>query len=160
MLDCEFFQPAEWICRAYWTIKGYQYLNLTDNPLFYEDDIDFVVYRYDGDNCESVSVEVKGSNYSRSLFVETEVYNKRSKQRVDGWFYKCRADQLFVVDMREGFIYVFSLEDLREYIKTKKTREATHEDSNQITRGRIVYIDDLIWNGVNVSEINLDKLLK
>ena len=50
MLDCEFFQPAEWICRAYWTLKGYQYLNLTDNPLFYEDDIDFVVYRYDGDN--------------------------------------------------------------------------------------------------------------
>ena len=45
-------------------------------------------------------------------------------------------------------------------METKKTREATHEDSNQITRGRIVYIDDLIWNGINVKEINVDKLIK
>ena len=158
MLDCEKFQPAEWICRAYWTQKGFQYMNLTKDERYFDDDIDFFVFRKDQD--KYVSVEVKGSNYARSLFVETEVYNKSKDTRADGWFYKCRADWLFVVDMKTGHIYAFTLEALRQYIITKPTREATHEDKKQRTRGRIVYIDDLIQCGVEVSEISLEKLLK
>ena len=158
MLDCEKFQPAEWICRAYWKFKGYQYMNLTKNEQYFDDDIDFFVFRDDME--KEISVEVKGSNYARSLYVETEVYNKTSGTKVDGWFYKCRAEWLFVVDMRCGYISAFTLEALRQYIITKPTREATHEDKKQRTRGRIVYIDDLIQCGVQVSEINLDKVLK
>lgn len=156
MLDCEQFQPAEWICRAYWTKKGYRYLNLTKDEQYFDKDIDFYVFR--NEQNDYVSVEVKGSNYARSLFVETEVYNKGSGKRTDGWFYKCRAELLFVVDLRSGRIYVFSLEALRQYIITKQTREATHEDRKQITRGRVVYIDDLKQCGVNVSEIDLEGI--
>ena len=52
MLQCEQFQIAEWVCRVYWTLKGYRYESLTKNEAFFESDIDFFV-RKDcyGDNC-------------------------------------------------------------------------------------------------------------
>ena len=158
MLDCERFQPAEWICRAYLTKKGYTYINLTKNSQYYNDDIDLLVFR--DDIGEQISIEVKGSNFSRSLYAETEVYNKKTQKKVDGWFYKCRAQQIFVVDMRDGFIYTMLLEDLRRYITTQPTREAKHEGKEQSTTGRIVYIDDMIRCGYEVGEINLEKIFQ
>lgn len=94
-------------------MKEYKYESLTKNEAFFESDIDFFVWMKDG---KKTSVEVKGSNYPHSVFVELEVFNKRSGTTKKGWFYKCRAEWLFVVSLRDGFIYAFKTEDLRDYV--------------------------------------------
>lgn len=85
MLKCNDFQCAEFIVRAYFSAKGYSYMNLTKDERYYEQDVDFIAMKND----EPVKIEVKGSNYSRSFFVETEVFNKHTRTKKDGWFYKC-----------------------------------------------------------------------
>lgn len=129
-------------------------MNLTKDERYYEQDIDFIAMKND----EPVKIEVKGSNYSRSFFVETEVFNKYSRTRKDGWLYKCQADYLFIVDMKNGFLYVLLLEDLKDYLKRTPTEEKKHEDKNQITKGRVIRIDDLKEAGKEVQEINVNKL--
>lgn len=158
MLDCECFQIAEWVCRVYWEKKGYKYLETAKNPAYFEKDIDFFVWMKD--TGQKVAVEVKGSNYRRSFFVEYEVYNKASNTTKEGWFYKCRADWLFIVGLRDGFIYAFPLQSLRRFIDNKWLPTKTHEDRQQISTGKVVYIDDLITHGVKVNKINLEKLLQ
>lgn len=153
MLQCEQFQIAEWVCRVYWTLKGYKYESLTKNEAFFETDIDFFVWMKDG---RKTSVEVKGSNYSRSVFVELEVQNKYSGTKKKGWFYKCRAEWLFVVSLRDGFIYAFKMEDLREYLNHNAITIAEHDDRRQHTKGKVVYIDDMRAFGIPVKEINFD----
>lgn len=153
MLQCEQFQIAEWVCRVYWTLKGYRYESLTKNEAFFESDIDFFVWMKDG---RKTSVEVKGSNFSRSVFVELEVLNKWSGTKKQGWFYKCRAEWLFVVSLRDGFIYAFKMEDLRGYLQNNAITITEHDDRRQHTKGQVVYIDNLRAYGVPVREINFD----
>ena len=68
--------------------------------------------------------------------------------------------------MKNGFLYILLLEDLKDYLKRTTTEEKKHEDKNQITKGRVVRIDklkiyrfdDLKEAGKEVQEINVNKL--
>ena len=60
--------------------------------------------------------------------------------------------------MKNGFLYIILLEDLKDYLKRTTTEEKKHEDKNQITKGRVVRIDDLKEAGKEVQEINVNKL--
>ena len=108
---------------------------------------------------KKTSVEVKGSNYPHSVFVELEVFNKRSGTTKKGWFYKCRAEWLFVVSLRDGFIYAFKTEDLRDYVQHNALTVKEHNDARQHTKGYVVQMDDLRAYGVSVRKINYDAFV-
>ena len=60
--------------------------------------------------------------------------------------------------MKNGFLYILLLEDLKDYLKRTTTEEKKHEDKNQITKGRDVRIDEMKEAGKEVQEINVNKL--
>lgn len=61
-----------------------------------------------------------------------------------------------MVSLRDGFIYAFKMEDLRDYIKHNAITITEHDDRRQHTKGKVVYIDNLRAYGVPVREINFD----
>lgn len=63
----------------------------------------------------------------------------------EGYFYKCEAQFLFVVDVFSGMIYILSMNDLRQYVNMNYNRLQTkicRKDKNKESEGKIIYIED------------------
>ena len=117
---------GERIIKQYMELKGNEVEDISMNPAYWEQDIDFII--------NSRTVEVKTDNIissSGNLFLEYEIEHypegKLSK-RDKGWFSKCKAEYLFYYDIRKDILRVYELNDLKEYINNHYVSTIQHTD--------------------------------
>lgn len=124
--------------------NGYSVQDVTNNPEYFYQDIDLIATDESGTH----SIEVKWDkriSQTGNMFIET---SSNVEEQQDGWFKFCKADLIFYGDSKNMIFYVFSLNDLKEYIDTYKTeqRSATDYRSNgsirKLSLGEIVPIKD------------------
>ena len=109
----------------YFKSAGYAIEDVSEDPFYQEQDIDFLVQKDD----VSFSLEVKSSVSAadkRKLVIE-DILNIR-KGRL-GWIHYCKADYLAVVSKNKMFMY--KPQEMREYLELVKAQNKEMEASTE-----------------------------
>lgn len=96
--------------------KGYQVDDQRNKPEYWEKDIDITAHK-DGN---SFDIEIKWDghiNYSNAFFFELLTDIEQNKL---GWANYTQADYIFYGDSKRKVFYVFSVQDMREYLEKHK----------------------------------------
>ena len=110
--------PGEYELKRFLRNRGYIVDDVTQEPKYWYQDIDFLVTPSTPNIGEDVisSIEVKWDKRlaeTGNLFLETE--NPRSLGG-NGWFNFCQAEYLAYGDATKRIFYFFKMSDLRNYI--------------------------------------------
>ena len=108
------YQDGEHLARLCLEKAGYTVIDRTQNPQYWRKDIDFSVIK----GGEQFDIEVKWDNRiaeSGAMFLELLTNIQENKQ---GWANYTEADFIFYGDSRNRLFYIFSVEDMRQYLKT------------------------------------------
>lgn len=141
------YQTGEQLARRCLEANGYTVIDRTASPEYWKKDIDFTVSK----SGIEFNIEVKWDqriNESGAMFLEliTDIQDCRK-----GWANYTEADFIFYGDAQQRVFYIFSVEDMRDYIKTHKgeyqmkTADDKNSRTGQIRKqslGAIVPIDD------------------
>lgn len=120
--DLERGKIGEEIARNFYEGCGYTVTNLTDNPLYWSMDVDFLVEHNYSD--KTYYVEVKTDwNTARTLNLCIEIDER-------GWLQKTCADEICYVSMgNEIILYFIDTEELKRYIgEFKKEIDEIHNE--------------------------------
>lgn len=101
---------ANWMSRL-----GYQVEDVSMNPDYWKEDIDFLVAKGE----EQMSLEVKTDQRmkdSGNVLIEMCVDVDEGK---DGWWKYCQATHLFFVDIRQKQVHCVRRDELAQLIKNK-----------------------------------------
>lgn len=111
--------------------QGAQVEDVTNNPAYFEKDIDFITNDF--------SLDVKYDTcftYTGNLFIEYELaYESGSKP---GWIKYCEADFIYYVDAATHTCLIFKTEEMREYVKNNKCKIVVCRDGFKDARGYAV----------------------
>lgn len=144
--------------------QGYFVEDLTDNPKFWKQDIDFSAEK----NGKLEYIEVKWDNrihQTNNMYVETQTDIDNNK---DGWFNICKADYIFYGDSYNNLFYKFKFSDLKDYIEKHNNDIAQRKagdwnykkgqkELKKVSNGYLVNIKSFSQE-YNVSVIYLDEL--
>ena len=97
---------GEKLVEEYFTKMNYEWKHLTDRYSQVNRGIDFIVNGY--------PVDIKTNGKDNTLTVEIKSKNK------EGWLYTSEAKFIFGVDLKQKEIYVYRLENMREYVNKNK----------------------------------------
>lgn len=141
--------------------QGYFVEDLTDNPVFWDKDIDFSIEK----NGNIEYIEVKWDNrihQTGNLYVEkyTDIDKKKK-----GWFEICQADYILYGDSYNNLFYKFRLKDLKDYIEKHESQLQQRKagdwnykhELKKVSNGYLVNIKSLSQE-YNVQVIYLDEL--
>ena len=158
------YQNGEQLARQCLEANGYIVLDRTDNPVYWEKDIDFTAIK-DG---KETNIEVKWDNLiskTGAMFLELITNIQENKQ---GWANYTEADFIFYGDANNRLFYIFSVEDMREYLKKHTVEYKTliandyYRYTNQIRKqslGAIVPIASF-QAAVQTQVLDIDARLK
>lgn len=124
---------------------GYIVKDVSDNPSFWDKDIDLIAFNQT--TGVLTSLEVKWDNRiaeTGNMYIETE--NPRSKGG-KGWFRFCEADMLAYGDSNNRIFYFIGVAALRDYIKDNKAKLEMRACADG-AQGYLVPIDDLAFDCV------------
>lgn len=137
-----------------WTVQ-----DVTQNPQYWDKDIDFVV----SSPSQSLTIEVKWDSRIAStgnMFIETITDLDKSKE---GWFTFCQADYIYYGDSQNQLFYVFKTADLRQFVSSNMMEERKAADYNyrgllkKVSQGMLVPIKEFSQS-YDVKVVFLDKL--
>ena len=136
-----------------WTVQ-----DVTNNPEFWDKDIDFVV----SSGSQSLTIEVKWDSRihaTGNMFIETVTDLDKSKC---GWFSYCQADYIYYGDSYNQLFYVFKTDDLRKFVSSHMMEERKAPDYNyrgilkKVSQGMLVPIKQFSQS-YDVQIVILDK---
>lgn len=136
-----------------WTVQ-----DVTNNPEFWDKDIDFVV----SSGSQSLTIEVKWDSRIHStgnMFIETVTDLDKCKS---GWFSFCQADYIYYGDSYNQLFYVFKTDDLRKFVSSHMMEERKAPDYNyrgilkKVSQGMLVPIKQFSQS-YDVQIVILDK---
>lgn len=125
--DLERGKIGEEIARSFYERCGYTVTSLTDNPLYWSMDVDFLVEEGYGDKIYYVEVKTDW-NTARTLNLCIEIDER-------GWLQKTCSDEICYVSMGDNIIlYFIDTEELKRYIGEfkKETDEILKEHEGLI----------------------------
>lgn len=122
----------------------YNVEDVSNNPLYFPKDIDFLITSQDG---EQTSIEVKNCqciSRTGNLFIE---HTQDIDRNEPGWYRITEADKLFYRDDLNQVVYVIKMDDLREYVESKKgqlaERKAKPNEVGKVSVGYLVQVKEL-----------------
>lgn len=146
--------------KDWFRAKGHYVIDVSDNPNFWDKDIDLLVTHKDVIE-EPTTIEVKwDSKIARTgnLFIEHHQVKVDTwgyeQEEEDGWFHFCKAGLLFYGDAVQKVYYVFKFKELKQYVyeNRKKWRQATAKDYyfwgdlRKVSLGWLVPLEELREN--------------
>ena len=158
------FQRGEDLARKCLEANGFDVIDRTHSPAYWEKDIDFTAIK-DG---RQFNIEVKWDSKihnSGAMFLEL-ITDTQNNQR--GWANYTEADYIFYGDAKRQIFYIFAAADMRAYLQTHKAEYETREakdynrhtgEVKKISMGAIVPIG-LFKRAVRVQELSVAERLK
>lgn len=133
------------------TVKRYD--DVRDLTHYQEQDIDYICYVEENGKLMQYGVEVKtepAAENTGNFFIEKEIYYFAGRKRgttARGWFFITKADYMFFYvpakKSKMGTMYIVAFNELKEFIKKKNPRTATHKSNYNIVTGYLVNIESL-----------------
>lgn len=119
---------------------GYKVCDVSGNPAYWSQDIDFIIQSPHTGRIKSFEVKYDSRiNSTGNLFLETESIN--SKQwNYEGWFLHCQADYLVYGDAVEEIFYVIPMKELKERVAQLPQRVARCGNES---KGLLVSLNDI-----------------
>lgn len=140
------------LVKQYLQRRGHTVKDLTNQSQYWAKDIDFLV---DGQYYMEVKTDYRcGKTGNLFLQHELEYWNGETKE---GWFHISQADYILYLDIRNGILYLYSLDALREYVRTHKVISRCCRDSNKFVYGYCVPIVELRKEGIQISHVNIKE---
>lgn len=102
--------PGEYELKKYLRRQGNEVLDVSENPVYWAQDIDFIVN-------DMITVEVKWDEVISStgnLFIE---FCADINKDTPGWFTYCKADWLYYGDAVNKKYYIFPFNELKQHIE-------------------------------------------
>lgn len=127
---------GEYLVKQYLLRKGHKVQDLSNNPDYWEVDIDFLVDEQF--YCEVKSDYVTGR--TGNLFLEYQILYKNGK-KADGYFNKSKAEYLFYLDMKNKILHCYNFAELREYVEKTKPITRTCNDGYKVVYGYCVPVN-------------------
>lgn len=122
--------------------RNYQVNNVSNNPSYWDQDIDFIISSPTTGAVKSFEVKWDSViNKSGNLFLE--YYAPRSKG-CRGWFEFCKADYLVYGDSVNKIFYVIPMPELRERVQQLPQRRGRTAEGAEGLLVSIGQIEDLI----------------
>ena len=110
----EKYKPGESEVKEYLRAAGYIVEDVSDNPQYWDKDIDLIVTNPSTNKRVSIEVKYDTRIYrTKNFFIE--VANIRSKEG-KGWFHFCEADYIYYLDAQNMYVYIFKFTELEDYI--------------------------------------------
>ena len=138
MLDCEKFNPGEWMVKQYLQDTGRTVIDVSKNGDYWSQGIDLIAIQ--GQRTEKIEVKYC-SNIHRyhSFFIEL-IANKEKGE--PGWIDYTKSDFIFYVDAISGDCHIIHPNEIRDYLATHdyQTKEC-HKDRYKTTIGAIVPVE-------------------
>lgn len=120
-------------------------------------DYDFAYRTWDNIR-EIVRLDVKHDSRigaTNNFFIEDMAQMNRTKEIKEGWLHYSIADFIYYVDEQRELIYIFYLNDMRDYISKYKCRRGKCYDSNKIMEGYLVNLIDYSYKySIDVMDYN------
>ena len=141
--DLKIGKRGEQLVAAALAARGHQVTDVSDNPQYQREDIDFTLAH----NGQFATLEVKNdlrSEDTGNVFIETFCITNRSRNG-DGWFYYCTADFLAFVQENKQLAHIVSRADLINLIDTHDYRKGGKYDRSTV--GWLVPLADLATCG-------------
>ena len=129
---------GEELLKNYMSIKGFQIIDRSNDPLYQLKDIDFEFSR-NGNKWSSVEVK---SDYrmaqTGNIVVEVAMYRKSGKSK--GWLYYCEADYLCFIDMQSYDFYFFDWKKLQQEVLNGRWRFTKFNNGTDNCEGEVCKI--------------------
>lgn len=91
--------------------RGHQVIDLTDDSRYYAEDVDFIIA---GKKCELKTDYIIAR--TNNLFLETKIEYMSDKEDKEGYFAITKAEYLFYLDEKNNVLYIYTMEQLKDYI--------------------------------------------
>lgn len=128
----------------YLTSQGYDIVDVRQNEDYWKVDTDYIAKK----NGIQTNIEIKWDYRiaeTHNMFIErlTDIDNNK-----DGWFRQCTAQIIYYGDAINNLFYIFSLDDLKDYIENNFVDQRRSADYNRagqvkkVSQGYIVPIED------------------
>lgn len=113
-------------------MSGYSFLDVTKNPKYFQDDIDFIVTNKatEVETTIDVKTDTQIGKYG-NICVET-ISNKNEERCKNGWFNTSKADFWFFYDTENEIFYAIKADELR---KSYKENSFIHRETFQLENG-------------------------
>ena len=131
-------KQGEKLFRQIMQNRGYKVVDVSDNPEYWERDIDFIITSPTTGITKTFEVKFDSRiHVTGNLFLEQS--NTNSKGGL-GWFNFCKADYLAYGDAASRKFYIIPLLELKERVKQLLYRQAF---CGQDSIGQLVALDDI-----------------
>lgn len=94
---------------------------------------------------EVIRLDVKSDSRigkTNNFFIEDSAQMNRTKELKKGWMHYSIANFIYYLDEQRELIYIFSMNDMRDYISKNKCKKGKCYDYNKIVEGYIVNLFD------------------
>ena len=140
------------LVKQYLQTRGHKVKDLSNNPEYWAKDIDFLV---DDTFYMQLKTDYRcGKTGNLFLQHELEYFLGDTKE---GWFHTSGANYLLYLDIRNGILYLYRLEKLREYVRTHKVISRCCRDANKIVYGYCVPIVELRKEGIQINHVKIKE---
>lgn len=138
MLDCEKFNPGEWMVKQYLQDTGRTVIDVSKNNDYWSQGIDLLTIK--GQQTEKIEVKYCSNiNRYHSFFIELIANQEKNEP---GWIDYTKSDFIFYVDAISKDCYILHPQEIRDYLSTHdyETR-VCHKDKYKSTLGAIVPVE-------------------